>query len=181
MTQDQVEELTVFRDNISNRGLTGTASAVQLGYDTTTPQGALKMLFVGSIYLLLSPFPWQVFGSIPQLLTLPDVLLWWYLVFVFIVPGMRYAWQRRPALLVSTLAFTLPLIMFYGMMFGNIGLAYRQRAQLMPFLLVLVAAGYERRQRESRSSETRKTRFKALEGHLENLETLLKPPKAGQI
>jgi hypothetical protein len=31
------------------------------------------------------------------------------------------------------------------MMFGNIGLIYRQRAQLLPWLLILAAVGLERR------------------------------------
>jgi len=148
LAEARVAELTVFRNNISDYSQAGTNSAVQLDYDTSTPVGALKMLVVGGFYVLLSPFPWQVFGSTRQIAALPDVLLWWYLVLGFILPGFRYAWNRQRGILLAALAFFLPLFMFYSMMFGNIGLAYRQRAQLMPFLLVLVAAGYASRHRE---------------------------------
>ena len=102
------------------------------------------LLLVGASYLLLSPFPWQV-DSLRQAATLPDVMAWWFLFFGYILPGIRYAWPRQ-SLSVALIAYTLPLILFYSLIFGNVGLAYRQRAQLMPFLLIFAAAGhYSRR------------------------------------
>ena len=90
------------------------------------------------------PLSWQV-DSLRQAATLPDVMAWWFLFFGYILPGIRYAW-RRQSLSLSLLAYTLPLVLFYSLIFGNVGLAYRQRAQLMPFLLIFAAAGhYSRR------------------------------------
>lgn len=142
LVSSQIEDLSQFRTFVT-RGH-GSHTAVKLDYDIRTPAGALAMLGVGSVYLLFSPFPWQ-FHSARELVALPDVLIWWWLVAAFIVPGIRYTWKRQPQLLISIAAFVLPLVLIYSMSFGNIGLAYRQRAQLMPFLLLLAAAGYEAR------------------------------------
>ncbi|MBV9867590.1 MAG: glycosyltransferase family 39 protein [Abitibacteriaceae bacterium] len=155
MAQARIAEMDSFRNGASGKFNAihgrGTASAVQLDYDISTPGGAIMMVLIGSIYLLLSPFPWQVTNA-RQMVALPDVFLWWCLVFGFILPGILYAWRRQPGVLLSLAGFTLPLILFYSLIFGNVGLAYRQRAQLMPFLLILAAAGYERRQREPKRS-----------------------------
>lgn len=162
-TASRNEELTAFRKAISDASQEGTNSAVILEYDTNTAEGALAMLTVGSFYVLMSPFPWQV-SSLRQLMTLPDVLLWWYLVLCFMVPGIKYAWRKHPQFLISIVAFAVPLLMFYGMMFANIGLAYRQRAQMMPFFLLAAAAGYEKRQREKAGRNSRAIQNRATRG-----------------
>ncbi len=154
LTQSRISELDTFRSNISDASKRGNNSAVEFDFDTSTPVGALSMLTVGSIYLLLSPFPWQI-TNVSQLATLPDLLLWWWLVFKFILPGIRYCWGRHQALILSLSSFVLPLLLFYAFIFGNVGLAYRQRAQLMPFMLILAAAGYEKREREKNRMKAR--------------------------
>jgi len=164
--QSQLKEFNSFRTAVSggltsgpsgSYGTSGTGSGVKLDYDVTTPGGAAMMLMVGATYLLLSPFPWQV-NSVRQALALPDVMVWYYLLFCFVLPGIAYSWRTHKALLLSLLAFMLPLILFYSITFGNVGLVYRQRAQLMPFLFVLAAAGYDKRQRlaSRRSSANKK-------------------------
>ncbi|MDF2440858.1 MAG: hypothetical protein JWN98_1842, partial [Abditibacteriota bacterium] len=85
MVVRQMAEFTEFRTNVS----TGSAryavnSGVQLPYDPMTPGGLFMLILVGSIYLLLSPFPWQSLSG-RQIFALPDVLLWWGLVFIYIL------------------------------------------------------------------------------------------------
>lgn len=153
MTEARLGEMAEFRADISDADKTGTGSAVNFDFDTTTPGGALLMLVVGGIYVLLSPFPWDVFRG-RMIFSLPDVLMWWWLVFVYMLPGLRAVWGRHKALLMSVAGFVLPLFLFYSFLFGNIGLAYRQRAQLMPFLLILVAAGHHyKRHRVEKTDE----------------------------
>ena len=152
VTASRVAELNTFRTDISDASQSSTNSAVTFDFDTSTTVGALLMLGAGSIYLLLSPFPWQI-NSVSQLAALPDVFLWWWLVFGFIVPGVRYSWNRTQALTISLASFILPLFLFYAFIFGNVGLAYRQRAQLMPFMLIFAAAGYEKREQTKRERE----------------------------
>jgi len=40
--------------------------------------------------------------------------------------------------------FCVPLLMFYSLIFNNIGLAYRYRAQIFPELILFVSLGYHR-------------------------------------
>ncbi len=155
LTHNRLEELAAFRSAVSNPEVSGAASGVDLGYDTATPGGALLQLIVGTFYLMFSPLPWQIRSS-NQLMALPDVFLWWWLIFVYMVPGVGYCWRRRPAVILSILGFLVPLMMFYAMMFANVGLVYRQRVQLMPFLFILAAAGYEKRQREIEASRQKR-------------------------
>jgi hypothetical protein len=156
VTQARIDEIAVFRENISDPTQPGAGSAIEFDFDTTTLGGALMMLATGSAYLLLSPFPWQI-RTASQVAALPDVILWWWLVFVLIIPGIGYAWRRNQAIVLSILAFGLPLFFFYAFMFGNVGLAYRQRAQLMPFLLVFAAAGQEKRLRRKQTGPAKKS------------------------
>jgi hypothetical protein len=137
----QLEDINKFRTDVA--GKQGGTSSIQIDADPTSPLGFLKLILIGGTYLLFSPFPWQAEGR--QMLALPDVLLWWALVLFFIVPGMRHALKNQPNVFISLIAFVFPLILFYSMIFGNFGLAYRQRAQLMPFLLIFAAAGYDKR------------------------------------
>lgn len=151
--QKQMAEFEAFRGNISaGSSRYAVNSGVQLPYDPSTPGGMIMLILVGAIYLLLSPFPWQALSG-RQIFALPDVLLWWTLVLVFILPGIRYTWKRHEGLMVGLVAYLMPLILLYSLVFGNIGLAYRQRAQLMPFLLVFAAAGYDARRRQQRAGK----------------------------
>ncbi len=145
---DQMQSLRTFGNATSgaNGTNTGVSSGVVLPYDPSTPQGALMLLLVGMAYLLLSPFPWSLGGK--QILALPDVAIWWVLVFAYILPGIPYAWKKYPGLSIAILSYLAPLILVYSFSFGNIGLAYRQRAQLMPFFLFFAAAGYDARRKK---------------------------------
>ena len=156
MIQENLDVFTQFRDNVSgktqgNSGDFGTKTGVQFDYDPNTPFGMIMIIVTGATYLLLSPFPWALSGK--QLLTLPDVAMWWALVFIYIIPGIRSMWRDQPALAIALTTYLVPLILLYSLIFGNIGLAYRQRAQLMPFFLVFAAAGYDERERRKRKAK----------------------------
>jgi hypothetical protein len=47
----------------------------------------------------------------------------------------------------------------YSVMFGNVGLAFRQRAQLLPWLLVFAAVGLEQRALRRRTQAIRAPRL----------------------
>jgi len=158
---ERLSEFSQFSSAVSvSSGRYANRTGVDLDYDVTTPGGFLMMMIVGSVYLLLAPFPWQLVSG-RQVFALPDVLLWWGLVFGYIIPGIRYSLRYRANLLAAVASFALPLIILYSLMFGNVGLAYRQRAQIMPFLLILAAAGAEERIR-------RKTGLPSIPSPLQN-------------
>lgn len=80
-----------------------------------------------------------------MVLTAPELLVWWWLVFVGLVPGIWHACRTRFNEIQPMLFFILGLGLLYSMMFGNVGLIFRQRAQLLPWLLILAMVGLEQR------------------------------------
>lgn len=125
----------------------GSGSGVAQNFDLETNQGMSLALLFGAAHLLLAPFPWQLFGggSVRMALTLPEMLVWWYLFFMGVVPGLWYTIRHRMGDLMPVLFFLLGLGFVYSIMFGNIGLVYRQRSQLLPYLLSFAAYGIELR------------------------------------
>jgi hypothetical protein len=128
------------------RGLAvGSGSGVEARYDLATPEGIGMTLAVGASHLLLAPFPWQLgAGSRRMLLVGPEMLVWWWLFFVFVLPGLWACLRYRLFDSLPLLLFVVGMGLLYSLTFGNIGLVYRQRAQLLPWLLIFAAVGMYR-------------------------------------
>jgi hypothetical protein len=146
MVADQLNYVDNFRAGI----LSGpnSASSVQLDYDLHTWNGFLMMLVVGFLYLMFSPFVWQV-SNARQAAALPDVFFWYGLLVFMVIPGAVWMWRSRryehgKAAVLSILFSLLPLMFVYSLSFSNVGLSFRLRVQFIPLLLVFAAAGYDR-------------------------------------
>ncbi len=135
-----------FRRDVSTGGAKwGARSGVETGYDVRTPTGFALGTSVGAVHLLLAPFPWQLGGaSLRMLLSLPELLYWWWLVAAGLIPGLRYCLRHRTQDVLVLLLFILGFGLLYSLMFGNVGLVFRQRAQLLPWLFIFAAVGLER-------------------------------------
>jgi Dolichyl-phosphate-mannose-protein mannosyltransferase len=107
--------------------------------DIRTTEGALTIIPIGVIYLLFAPFPWQL-ESLRQLLTLPEMLVWWG-CFPLLVLGLWFAMRHRLREVSPILLFTAMLTLVYSVFQGNVGTAYRQRSQLLVFYFIFVAVG----------------------------------------
>src|SRR5262249_44889504 len=70
------------------------------------------------------------------------MLVWWAMTFAWI-RGMIYAVRARRGELAPIVVFTLILSFAYSTVHGNVGLAFRQRSQIMIFLFLFAALGYE--------------------------------------
>jgi Dolichyl-phosphate-mannose-protein mannosyltransferase len=128
-----------FRTNVSAGP--GGQSGIALPYDVSTPLGVLAALPLSLLGFLLSPFPWQAIdGSARLKLAMVDVMLWWWLI-PKVVTGLRAAWRTQRELVGQVMLFILPLTMFYSLIFGNGGLAFRERAQILVLVLVFGALG----------------------------------------
>jgi len=108
--------------------------------DVSTTSGALSAIPLGLVYLLFAPFPWQV-ANLRQLITLPEMLVWWSL-FPLLVLGLWFTLKYRLRQALPILLFTTMLTLAYSIFQGNVGTAYRQRAQLLIFYFMFVAVGY---------------------------------------
>lgn len=114
-------------------------SGFEKDVDIRTTEGALTIIPTGIIYLLFAPFPWQL-ESLRQLITLPEMIVWWC-CFPLLVLGLWFALKHRLREVSPILLFTSMLTLVYSVFQGNVGTAYRQRSQLLVFYFIFVAVG----------------------------------------
>ena len=123
----------------------GGKSFVQNPFDVTQPSQFVPGLLFGLAHLLFAPFPWNLArGSSLMLMTSPEVLWWYYVGSVRLIRGLRYGLRENLADSLIPILFCLPLLYYYSLIFSNIGLAYRYRAQIYPELLLFIGFGYKR-------------------------------------
>ena len=130
-----LKELQRSRQDAATSAQSGFAEDV----DVSTASGALSTIPVGMVYLLFAPFPWQL-GSLRQSLTLPEMVIWWT-AFPVMVLGISFSIKHRLRQISPILIFTSMLTLAYSVFQGNVGTAYRQRAQLLVFYFIFVAVG----------------------------------------
>ncbi|MBK9316903.1 MAG: hypothetical protein IPM55_22055 [Acidobacteria bacterium] len=137
------ERIQKFRKDVAkNQG-----SGVVTQFDMRTSTGFVMGTLVGAVHLLLAPFPWQLGGgSVRMIMTLPELLVWWWLFFAGLIPGLWHAIKTKFSEISPMLVFIVALGLLYSMMFGNVGLVFRQRAQLLPWLLIFAIYGLEMKQ-----------------------------------
>lgn len=127
--------------------------------DVSTTSGAISTIPMGVLYLLFAPFPWQI-TSVRQSITLPEMVVWWA-SFPLLVLGLWFSIRYRLRMISPILIFTVMLTLAYSVFQGNVGTAYRQRAQLLVFYFIFVAVGFvlvkeKREERKLRNEEERK-------------------------
>lgn len=129
--------------NVVQRSRLDLAVSASSGFgadvDVSTTSGALKAVPTGILYLLFAPFPWQL-QSLRQSITLPEMLIWWA-AFPFLVMGLWFTLRYRLRQSFVIFIFTTMLTLAYSIFQGNVGTAYRQRAQILVFYFIFVAVG----------------------------------------
>ena len=108
--------------------------------DVSTTEGAITSLPIGFAYLMFAPFPWEI-SNFRQLITLPEVLLWWSSIPLMLM-GLFYTVKYRLRSALGILIFTLMLTLAYSLFQGNVGTAYRVRTQIQVFLFIFIAVGW---------------------------------------
>ncbi|NUN53887.1 MAG: hypothetical protein HUU06_14035 [Planctomycetaceae bacterium] len=118
----------------------GPSVAGSLGSeDISTPTAALTYLPVGMAYFLLSPLPWQI-GSPRQILSLPDLVLW-YSILPAVGAGLVWLLRRRFRAVLPLLFTVVGITVLYSLVEGNIGIIFRHRAQIIVPLCAVAGAG----------------------------------------
>ena len=150
-TYGSLEKVQVSRSDLAASAKSGFGQDV----DVSTTAGALSALPMGITYLLFAPFPWQL-ASLRQSITLPEMLVWWA-SFPLLVLGLWFTVKYRLRAALPVMIFTGMLTLAYSLFQGNVGTAYRQRAQLLVFYFIFVSVGYvllkERREDAKRRQE----------------------------
>lgn len=120
-------------------------SAYLVQSDVSSPVQALLHLPLGLVYFLLAPAPWQLLNA-RQVLTLPEMLVW-YSVLPLVVSGALYALRERFAATLPLVGFSVLTTVSYALVEGNLGTAYRHRAQVLVLFLLFAGIGWARRER----------------------------------
>jgi len=154
-TYGNLRSLQVSRSDLARSAESGFGRDV----DVSSTSGAISAIPLGVLYLLFAPFPWQI-TSLRQSITLPEMIIWWG-SFPLLVLGLWFAVKYRLRKISPILIFTVMLTLAYSVFQGNVGTAYRQRAQLLVFYFIFVAVGFElvkekREDRKRRDDEERK-------------------------
>ena len=129
----------------------GTSSNMKLNsnvdnpFDITKTSQIIPGMVFGLVHLMYAPFPWHLArGSVRMLLTTPEMLWWYYNGTIRLFRGVREARRINLIDMLIPFMFCVPLLLFYSLIFNNIGLAYRYRAQIFPELILFVSLGYQR-------------------------------------
>lgn len=140
----------------------GAGSAYGQGANVSTVGGALAFLPIGLTYFLLAPFPWSISSSL-QAITLPETLIW-YVLFLFGIRGLWLALRHDARAYTVPLSILLVVTFSYALVEGNVGTAYRHRAQILPLAFIFCALGLRdayavwSQRREARQEQRRKSR-----------------------
>ena len=93
----------------------------------------------GVSYFLFSPFPWaRLSGN--QLLALPQVVIWYFLIFFAffgLLKGLRSSARKN----IFIPIFLIIGISIFSVAEGNIGTSFRHRDNFSPIVLIYSAAG----------------------------------------
>jgi hypothetical protein len=130
-----LQRVSSFRQSMATTADSGFAADV----DISTPTGAITFLPIGLSVLLLGPFPWQ-WGSLRALMAVPETVLWWFL-FPSLIRGVRFSIRHIFSEVSPILIFSITLSCAYSLIHGNVGSAFRQRAQIFVFLFIFTALG----------------------------------------
>jgi hypothetical protein len=149
-----MQQLQQSRSNLAKSAESGFGRDV----DVSSTSGAISTIPMGVLYLLFAPFPWQI-TSLRQSITLPEMVIWWA-SFPLLVLGLWFAIRYRLRMISPILIFTVMLTLAYSVFQGNVGTAYRQRAQVLVFYFIFVAVGFvlmkeKREERKQRDAEER--------------------------
>ena len=137
------------------------AKAANTGFgadvDITDTRAAITFLPLGITYVLLAPFPWMI-NSLGQVLTLPELILWW-LSFPLLIKGYWFAIRHRLKESLTICLFTMGLTLVYALYQTNVGTAYRQRAQLYVFFFIFISVGWELRRNAKTLKQAEQARW----------------------
>ena len=143
---EKIQAGRVWSAKVANSGFGGDV-------DITDPQAALGFLPIGLVYVLFAPFPWMI-TNLRQLITLPELIVWWLLV-PMVVRGFWYAVRHRLKQSFAMVVFTVGLTLTYALFQSNVGTAYRHRAQLYVFFFIFIGIGLDLRRQAKLQKRSR--------------------------
>lgn len=138
-----IDHISYERAVKARHALSDTASSgIEEDSEASKPR-AIMLIPLGLLYLLFSPFPWQ-YTSFRAAMTLPEMLVWWYMT-PFWIMGVYHVVKERYREFSMIVIYSVSLLLAYSVFHGNLGVMFRQRTQVFVFLFIFLAYGYHRK------------------------------------
>jgi hypothetical protein len=125
-----VEEYVATRERLLGEG----GSTIE-GPAPTSPTGFGQAVLT----VLFRPFPWELSTPLPALAGLESVLILGIVLLRFRLGVLAIRWRWRGGMVIAALFFLVSVIIPLTAV-ANFGLLVRQRAQLLPFLFIVLTA-----------------------------------------
>lgn len=103
------------------------------------PEEFLFGMVLGAAYFLFSPFVWHI-SSISELVTYPQMIIWYFLLACSIV-GFFTALRYKRNKVLGIMIFCGLMLILNSLIEGNRGTMFRHRDMLTPFLLIFASQG----------------------------------------
>ena len=134
------KEANVKRLETYRRELSVSRSAVHTDQEYTSSFDIIKYLPIRMTTFLFAPFPWQLVNT-RTMVAFVEMPLWWT-IFPFVIFGIIFMLQHRNVReFIPLIVYTLLLTTLYSIVEGNMGTAYRMRAQVLPFFFMMASVG----------------------------------------
>ncbi|MBU1537797.1 hypothetical protein KKF84_20965, partial [Myxococcota bacterium] len=122
------------------KGLTVDRSAVHADQEYKSSFDIIKYLPSRLTTFLFAPFPWQLANArvVASFIEMP----FWWVLFPFVLSGLMFMLRHKNVReFIPLIVYTLMLTLLYAIVQGNLGTAYRMRAQVLPFFLMMASVG----------------------------------------
>jgi len=110
--------------------------------DDLIPQNYFDVIWhtpIRMFYFMFAPFPWKV-KTAADLFFLSDVLIYLFLIY-YSFAGFKRLYNNHKVAAVSMLLIILSIVVLFGWGTVNYGTAWRHRAKVAPFLIVMASVG----------------------------------------
>ncbi len=109
------------------------------GFDISSPGRLLLYTPLGLLFVLFSPFPWQL-GSVAQIMAFPETILYYFMLPVS-VKGLIFAYKKRFNSSAMLFFVIVAIVAFLAVLEANSGTMFRHRSIAFYFLFVFTAVG----------------------------------------
>ena len=118
----------------------GAHSAVDADPGLQTLGGAVAFLPLGLLDFALRPFPWELTG--PQRMLIPEVLVY-YAICLLTVLGLVHSLRVQAFRAIPLVTFLVFVLIGYAIVLSNLGLIYRERAQILVVMFAFVGVAID--------------------------------------
>lgn len=128
--------------NVIDNSMRGAGSSFVIKTNFNNPFSFIINNCLAFIYVVLGPFPWQL-NHLRQLLVLPEMLAWYFLLF-FIIKGIFGSIKQHYKIILPLVIFSVLIFGVQALYASNFGIIVRIRMPAFLALLCLLPLGLKK-------------------------------------